>query len=95
MTSANAHATDFGSNYYPDERTRKFVLMNAPTEANFDVANALTRDLLWAVLHRINERLGLGYSDAIKGHKVTNKTLELEAWHAETEGASVPTLRNS
>jgi hypothetical protein len=89
-TSANTHASDLSSSHRYDQKTGKSVLLNVPSAESFDYSNVLARTLHWAVLSRVDSRLGLGYANAIEENEVTNTKLDLEQWLSQSEPDTQP-----
>ena len=74
-TSSISHVSDVGLHFESDPATGALVWQIAPRERGFEGPSYVSRELLWMLANRINERLGLGFAATLAPHKLKKADL--------------------
>jgi hypothetical protein len=72
FTSSISHAADFGAHFEVDTASDDLIWEIEPQVRGFEAPSYAARELLWNAANRIDQRLGLGYADALAPHKLTS-----------------------
>jgi hypothetical protein len=72
FTSSISHAADFGAHFEVDTDSDDLIWEIEPQVRGFEAPSYAARELLWNASNRIDQRLGLGYADALAPHKLTS-----------------------
>jgi hypothetical protein len=76
FTSSSSHASDFGAHFQLLPTNEDFVWQIGPSARGFEVASYAARELFWMAANRIDQRLGLGFSETLGPHKLTRADIE-------------------
>jgi hypothetical protein len=76
FTSSISHGSDFGGHFEVDPVSGEYIWQVEPTVQGFEAPTYAARQLLWMAAHRIDERLGLGFSPTLTPHKLTKAEVE-------------------
>jgi hypothetical protein len=74
-TSAISHVSDVGLHFEQDPETGELIWQVPPRLEGFEGPSYVSRELLWMLANRIDERLGLGFKAALAPHKITKADL--------------------
>ena len=76
FTSAISHASDFGAHFEVESTSGEFIWQIEPRTRGFEAPCYAARELFWEAASRIDQKLGLGFSEALTPYKLTRTDVQ-------------------